>query len=687
MLKLAIDTGGTFTDLVLQDSATKQHWFWKTLSTPASPKDAVLQGLAGLASEHDFSIRDIDLVLLATTVATNAVLERKGARTALITTRGFRDVLILGRAKRYDTYNLHLDKPAPLVPRRRILEIDERVAPDGSVVSPLDESSIDRLLENLEQCDVEAIAITLLHAYANPAHEQRIAERLLAWRPELPVSVSSSVSPKQREYERTSTTVINAYVTPLMRSFIDTLRDAFEVDGFAGELYIMQSNGGLLSPDLARSYPVNVIESGPAAGVLLGAAIGQETRRKRILTFDMGGTTAKAGAVENGEPAVTNTFEVGGINLRKWSGLPLNISAVELIEIGAGGNSIARADMGLIRVGPESAGAVPGPVCYAQGGTDATITDANVVLGYLVAQQFAGGRLALDVGAAERSVGEQIAIPLGLTTLEAAWGIHAVANANMERALRSMSIERARDPRDYALVAFGGAGPLHAGRLARALGVREVIVPRGAGVGSAVGLLAAEPRFSVELTRVVDLELANQGVIRDVIHALEQRIQTELGSTNAPSWTRHAHLRYRGQGYELRIELPYGPVEEGFTQAIAERFHLAYRDAYGYEQRGEPVEATDWSLTATMATTSVPTGAPRAKYNSTLLPPQAAYFPELGGVVQCDVHVRQALGIEQTIGGPAIIAEAESTTIVLPGDTVVVDETGHLLMQVNAEVA
>ena len=686
MLKLAIDTGGTFTDLVLQDSTTGQHWFWKTLSTPASPNEAVIEGLTGLRSEHTFSMHDVDLVLLATTVATNAVLERKGARSALITTRGFRDVLILGRAKRYDTYNLHLDKPTPLVPRRRIFEVDERVAADGSVISALDEDSLDQVLENLQPLDVEAVAVSLLHAYANPAHEQRVAKRLHAWRPEIPVSISSAVSPKQREYERTSTTLINAYVTPVVRSFIDTLDEALKAHGFAGEMYIMQSNGGLLSPALARAYPVNVIESGPAAGVLLGAAIGHETGHDRILTFDMGGTTAKAGAVEHGEPAITSTFEVGGINLRKWSGLPLNISAVELIEIGAGGNSISAADMGLIRVGPRSAGAQPGPVCYARGGTEATLTDANAVLGYLVAEQFAGGQLALDVCAAEHAVDEQIATPLGLSTLEAAWGVHAVANANMERALRSMSIERARDPRDFALVAFGGAGPLHAARLARALGVRQVIVPRGAGVGSAVGLLGAEPRFSVEMTHVIDVAPENLGAIRQIFDTLEQRIRSDFESKSA-QWTRHAHLRYRGQGYDLRIELPGDSIEDGFTQAVTERFHLAYRDAYGYEQRGEPVEAAEWSLTATLAKTSIPVGAGNVTTDTAVHAPQDAYFPELGGVVRCNVHARRALRPNQPISGPAIIAEAQSTTIVLAGDTAVVDESGHLLLQITEEVA
>jgi len=685
VLKLAIDTGGTFTDLVLENDVTGQQWFYKTLSTPASPKDAVLDGLRGLAAECEFTLPDIGLILLATTVATNAVLERKGARTALITTRGFRDVLILGRAKRYDTYNLHLKKPAPLIPRRCILEVDERIAANGEVVLPLDDGSMGQTIESLSALEIDAVAIALLHAYANPAHEQQVANHIMAWRPTLPVSVSSSVSPKQREYERTSTTLINAYVTPVVRAFIDTLREAFAAQGFNGQLYVMQSNGGLLSPALARNYPVNIIESGPAAGVLLGGTIGRATHQDHVLTFDMGGTTAKAGAVDHGEPTITSTFEVGGVNLRKWSGLPLNISAVELIEIGAGGNSIARADRGLIQVGPESAGAVPGPACYARGGLRATLTDANAVLGYLIAEQFAGGRLALDVPRAEQAIADQVAAPLGISTLEAAWGIHTIANANMERALRSMSIERARDPRDYALVAFGGAGPLHAGRLARALGCKQVIVPRGAGVGSAIGLLAAEPKFSVELTRILNLEPSELAAVKKVFNTLELRAETEIDASANTQWTRHASLRYRGQGYELRIELPSGELDETFVDAAVESFHTVYQSAYGYAQYGEPIEATDWTLTATAPAPPGSAGNSAGESDQTSPAEQAAYFPELGGMSRCVVHARTSLAMDQWVRGPAIIAEAESTTVLLPGDSVTVDTSGHLLMHVTED--
>ena len=388
MLRLAIDTGGTFTDSVLQDTGSGELWFSKTLSNPVAPDTAVLEGIQDLRAQRSFALGEVKEILLATTVGTNAILERKGARTALITTDGFRDVLILGRAKRYDTYDLHLDKPKPLIARRRVFEVIERIAADGSVVRRLDLDSVERVIECLRELEVEAVAVSLLHAYANPEHEQTIATRLKAANPEWPVSLSSSVSPKYREYERTSTTITNAYVTPIVRRFLDTLGHAFADQGFDGEIYVMQSNGGLLTPEIATALPVNLVESGPAAGVLLGTVVGRTIESDHILTFDMGGTTAKVGAVEDGEPIVSNTFEVDAINLRPWSGLPLNISALELIEIGAGGGSIAALEMGLIRVGPQSAGAEPGPVCYARGGSLATITDANVLLGYLAPRRF-----------------------------------------------------------------------------------------------------------------------------------------------------------------------------------------------------------------------------------------------------------------------------------------------------------
>ena len=678
MLRLAIDTGGTFTDSVLQDTETKKLWFCKTLSNPQAPDAAVLEGVRELREQHPFELAEVEEILLATTVGTNAILERKGARTALITTAGFRDVLILTRAKRYDTYDLHLDKPKPLIARRQIFEVTERMAADGTVVQALDKESVSEVIDKLAALEIEAIAVSLLHAYANPEHEQTIASMLSTANPSWPVSISSSVSPKYREYERTSTTVANAYVTPVVRRFLGTIAAAFQREGFTGELYVMQSNGGLLTPDIATSLPVNLLESGPAAGVLLGGVVGEAIHSQRILTFDMGGTTAKVGAVEDGEPIVSNTFEVAAVNLRPWSGLPLNISALELIEIGAGGGSIASIQMGLIQVGPQSAGAQPGPVCYARGGTLVTITDANAVLGYLAPEGFAGGKLDLDTSAAESAINAQLAIPLNLDTSTAAWGVHALANANMERALRSMSIERGRDPRDFTLVAFGGAGPVHACRLARALGMPRVIVPFAAGVGSAIGMLAAEPRFTTALTAIVSMDASAPAKLRGLFADLESRALGMLAGTPA-KWVRHGYLRYRGQGYELRVELPPGEIATKYVEEVLQRFHHVYRDAYGYAQNDQPVEATEWHLTAiTAGTRALPAFQPATNKRRRTESRRRAYFPELSGMVECEIHDRSSLETGRVINGPVLIADPDSTTLVLPGDSATVDKSGHL---------
>ena len=684
MLRLAIDTGGTFTDSVLQDTQTEELWFCKTLSNPTAPDLAVREGIRILQEQQPFELADVREILLATTVGTNAILERKGARTALITTAGFRDVLILARAKRYDTYDLHLDKPKPLIARRHIFEVTERMAADGSVVHPLDEAGVETVINRLGELEIEAVAVSLLHAYANPEHEKTIASMLNHANPDWPVSISSAVSPKYREYERTSTTVTNAYVTPVVRRFLQTIGDAFKHEGFAGEIYVMQSNGGLLTPEIAASLPVNVLESGPAAGVLLGSVVGASVDSQRILTFDMGGTTAKVGALEDGEPIVNNTFEVDAINLRPWSGLPLNISALELIEIGAGGGSIASVEMGLIRVGPHSAGAEPGPACYARGGTLATITDANALLGYLAPGGFAGGKLALDPSAAETAVKEQLALPLDLDIHTAAWGVHALANANMERALRSMSIERGRDPREFTLVAFGGAGPVHACRLARALGMPTVIVPFGAGVGSAIGMLAAEPRLSTALTHILTINPSAAGPVRELFHDLESRT-LEMLSGPPNRWLRHAYLRYRGQGYELRVELPGGKIASTYIDEVLRRFHHAYRNAYGYDQTDQPVEATEWHLTAIAdGTQALPTMKRSAQQSRNGKTTRRAYFPELNGMVDCDIYERLGLEVGSVVTGPALVVDPDSTTLILPGDTANVDKSGHLLIEIAA---
>ncbi len=457
MWRMAFDIGGTFTDFVLAGAGVAPR-FLKAPTTPEDPAAAVVAGFERLLDEAGLAAGELSTVLHATTIATNAIIERKGAPTALITTRGFRDVVIIGRQKRYETYDLHMEKPPPLVPRRAILEVTERLAPDGTVEIALDPESVEAAIDAALAQGARSIAVALLHAYANGAHEAAVAAALAARAPALPVSLSSVISPKFREYERTSTTLANAYVRPVVGAYVRRLQGALAARGFAEDFFIMQSAGGLISPEIAEAEPVRIVESGPAAGVLMAAEIGRAAGEDQIITFDMGGTTAKLGAVDDGRPAVTQTFEVDPIRYRPGSGLPLNVPAVELLEIGAGGGSIARADIGVIHVGPESAGAAPGPICYGQGGTRPTVSDANLVLGYLNPDYFNAGEMRLDAEAARAGIERDIARPLGLTVEWAAWGVHAAANANMERAMRIVSVERGRDPRRFAILAFGGAG-------------------------------------------------------------------------------------------------------------------------------------------------------------------------------------------------------------------------------------
>ena len=734
MLRLAIDTGGTFTDFVLRDDASGASWFAKTLSTPSDPARATLEGIDRLAAVRRFRLAEVGEIRIATTVATNAILERKGGRTALVTTRGFRDVLIMGRSKRFDTYDLWLDKPRPLVPRRAIFEVDERIGPDGEVVQPLDPGSVAAAAERIAAAGVESVAVCLLHAYANPAHERAVggllAERLggPARNRPVPLSLSTDVSPRRREYERTSTVVANAYVKPIVGRFLAELEAAFASLGFTGEIRVMQSNGGLTTPALAREYPVNIIESGPAAGVLACRSTGARENVEHVITFDMGGTTAKVGVIDDGEPAITSTFEVDGVNLRKWSGLPLDVPAVELVEIGAGGGSIASTGLGVVAVGPESAGAEPGPVCYRRGGARATLTDANLVLGYLDPASFAGGQIRIDRGAAERATREQIGEPLGLDLAAAAWGVHRIANANMERALRSMSIERGRDPRDYTMVAFGGAGPLHACELARALGIPRVIVPRGAGVASAVGLLEAERNLTVANTRTIGLDGPEAGgELARLFAGLETRVRGLAGAADGPvAWQRHAHVRYAGQGFELRIPLPEGPIDDEFPRRARQAFDSAYEAEYGYAQPDQPAEGTDWFLTGLPgeAPAAAPAAGSAARANADSDPASApdgreppgagriaagadaaagdargadSTRPEPAGTVAAwlpgasgegawadwPVFDRGALHPGDRLAGPAIVAEREATTLLPAGDTARVTGRGNLLIEVS----
>ena len=685
-MRAAFDIGGTFTDFVLHGPDGT-----RTLKVPTSqpdPADAVLAGFQRILEDSGVSPGSIEGVLHGTTVATNAIIERKGAATALIATLGFRDVLLIGRQKRYETYDLYMNKPAPLVRRRDIFELDERVAFDGEVLQPMSDDTLNAVVDRVIAGGYEAVAVALLHAYANPAHERAVRDRLAARAPDVLISLSSDVSPKFREYERTSTTVANSYIKPAVARYLGHLQEALGARGFRNDLFIMQSNGGLVSPDFAREYPIRIVESGPAAGVLMCGDVAAEEGATHVLTFDMGGTTAKLGAIDDGAPAIMPSFEVDPIHYKAGSGLPISLPAVELLEIGAGGGSIARAEMGIIQVGPESAGTDPGPICYGSGGAQPTVTDANLVLGYLNPDYFNGGAIRLDRAAAEAGIMQAVGNPLGLSLGDAAWGVHTVANSNMERAMRIVSLERGRDPRRYAMVAFGGAGPLHAARLARALGVPQVIVPHGAGVGSAFGLLQAEPRIDVSQTRVMTLNVGSAPAIAEIYAELENQARANLerlGMAGEPRWSRYAYMRYAGQGYEVRTDLPGGTIDDDFIAQASEMFHDGYERLYRYRDAEATIEAVDWYLVASLPPANSAGAVDFAAAEETGRPParRQAYFPESGGYTDVPVLDRTGMRVGETVEGPALIEETDSTTILLPGDRAAISPRGHLVIDIG----
>lgn len=690
-VQIAFDIGGTFTDFVLQDAANGGMRFWKVPSTPDDPSRAVLSGLSDLLGETGIQGADVDVVLHATTVATNAIIERKGPRTAFITTKGFRDIIVMGRQKRYDTFDIYLTKPMPLVDRKDVWEVDERIDVYGETVKSIDPASVESVVDAITDEGYESVAVAFIHAYRDGTHERAVRDAIAAKHPDVPVSLSSEVSPKMREFERFSTTLANAYVKPVVDSYLGNLERALKERGIESDIFIMQSNAGLVPPELARDMPIRIVESGPAAGVMMCGVIGREEGKQNLLTFDMGGTTAKLGAIDGGEPAVMPTFEVATINCRPGSGIPLNISAVELLEIGAGGGSIAQTDLGLIRVGPESAGADPGPICYGQGGTEPTVTDANLALGYLNPGYFNGGAMSLDRAAAEEGIRRVIAEPLGLTIGEAAWGIHTIANANMERAMRVVSVERGRDPRDYTLVSFGGAGPVHTTRIAKSLGIPEIIIPYGAGVGSAVGLLEADNKIDATLTRVTRIRPDAAADIAAVYEELEARVQADLarlGRAEEPRWSRYAYMRYVGQGYERKVDLPDGSIDKDYPDKISDVFIESYLRNYGFTDPDAEIEAIDWYLVATIPSNYdalhrfVSVGEAG---ESSVVGTREAYFPELNGFAECDVIDRYRLRVGDRFEGPAIVEERESTTLVLPGDMVTVSPSGHMVIKVGYE--
>jgi N-methylhydantoinase A len=681
--RVGFDVGGTFTDFVLQSPAG-ELLTGKRLTTYPDPSAACVEGLDELLARAGVAWGDVAQALHGTTLGSNVVIERKAEGVGLLTTRGFRDVLIIGREKRYQVYDLQIEKPAPLIARRFIGEVTERVLADGSVRTPLDEADARRALRELAARGVRTLAVCLLHAYVNPAHEQRIAALAAEEIPHVTVTLSHEVSPTFREYERTSTTVVNAYVMTAIRDYLRGLQAAMSERGYRGRLFVMQSSGGVATAEAMERYPVRMIESGPAAGALMAAAYGELTGHANLIAFDMGGTTAKLALVENGRPFTTTAFELHRVNNAAGSGLPMNIQALDLVEIGAGGGSIARARLGVIAVGPESAGSTPGPVCYGRGGQEPTVTDANLVLGYLNPDYFAGGALRLAPGAAAGAIETRVAAPLGLSLEDAAWGIHAIVTTNMELATRVVSIERGRDPRGLTLVAFGGSGPVHGCRLAQALGIPRVILPAAAGVTAAIGLLAAEVRFDVARTyvrRLDGVDPARLSAMYDDMTAQATAVVRESAVTGAITVQRAADARYVGQGYELTVPVPPGPLDAAGLGRVRAAFDEIYAARYGYANATEPVEIVTWKLSAIG-------GAPRVsltKASATVgerRERRRAYFPETHGYVDCPVYDRYALAAGMQLAGPAIVEERESTSVLPPGALATVDEYANLIVAV-----
>jgi N-methylhydantoinase A len=675
--RIGVDIGGTFTDFALHDAQTGAVHVWKRLSTPSDPSVGALQGIDDLLAGAGAQMSEVGEVIHGTTIGANTVIERKGARTALLVTDGFRDLLTMQRPLRYSTYDIWLNRHQPLVPRNLVFAVPERLRHNGEVVTELDTTAVDQIVAELRTCEVEAVAVALLHSYADPSHERRVGDSIGSALPDVSVSLSHEVAPIIGEYERTSTAVVNAYIQPRFRHYVDALEDALRARGFTGELFINQGNGGLTTPEKVARFPIRALESGPAAGVSLAAWVGGTIGRTEMVAFDMGGTTAKACLIEHGSPHMERHFDVDQTLMRKGTGLPVVAPTVDLIEIGAGGGSIARVGLGIIEVGPQSAGADPGPVCYANGGTSATVTDANVVLGYLNPAYFLEGKMALDVESARTAIEAQIGEPLGLDTAAAAWGIHEAVTTNMEHAVRSVTIERGCDPRDLTLVATGGAGPSHAARLARSLGMPEVLFPAAAGIASAIGLLQAAPR--VDLARSIAAPVDEHGVaaLTAIVDELTTQVDAMLdgvGADGSRTITPRVDMQYTGQGYVIEVEFPDGE-EPDLTGALRARFEQEYATMYGYSDNTAEPRVT--AVTVTGVLEPAPFELPE---NLTSDMPdrqerREVFFPETGGYVSTAIYRRDELPSGARIEGPAVIEDGQCAVLLIPGDVATVD--GH----------
>ncbi|RJR16900.1 MAG: hydantoinase/oxoprolinase family protein [Desulfobacteraceae bacterium] len=690
--RLGCDIGGTFTDFVLLDDATGEIHVYKCLTTPSDPSDAVVQGIRELAARVRDLAPELEEVIHGTTLVINAIIERKGARTGLITTEGFRDVLELGREIRYAPYDVFAEFPRPLVPRRLRLEVPERIRSDGTVLKALDPGKAREVVRRLLGLGVESIAVCLLNSFENPSHELLLKRIILEEAPEMTVSISYEVLPQIREYERTSTTVTNAYVKPLTGRYLSKLSGRLAELGVRGRLFIMLSSGGITSVETAAEFPVRIIESGPTAAVISGQYYGKLFKIPEMFCFDMGGTTAKSCLIQGGVAGVVPTFEVGRVQrFMKGSGLTIQVPVVDLMEIGAGGGSIAKVSkMGTLQVGPESSGADPGPICYGRGGNMPCVTDADLLLGYLDENYFLGGEMKLDSDSARIGVEEKIAGPLGVSFIQAVWGIHDLINETMAAAAKTHIAEKGGNPKVATVVAFGGAGPVHAYGLAKKLGSPRFLVPPNAGVGSALGFFTAPRAFDLVRSHKVGLNEANFDDIEKIFSEMETegaRTLKNAGGIKQIQYSRSIDARFVGQGSETNISIPEGDMKTISRDELRRRFDAVYEKLYGRTYPDTPVEFINFRVRASLPERllALPKLAAGSKDtgSAALKGERMAFSAAVKDFIPHRVYDRYRLFPGTTFSGPAIVEEKESTVIVGEDGTVSVDEYGFLWVEIR----
>ncbi len=684
--RLAVDIGGTFTDIVLLDADSGRVEVGKTLTTPSAPLDGVRAGVTDLLVRAGVKPSDITAPIVhATTLITNALIEAKTGRAALVTTKGFGDTLLIRDEHRYDMYDLQIEFPAPPIARDLTFELDERTAADGSVLLDPVVTDLDELADRLEAADVEAVAVCLLNSYVSPANERKVADHLRD-RLGVPVCISADISPQIREYPRMVTTACNAATMPVIGPYLEELQKWLSAGGFGGSVLMMLSNGGVVSADDAASGPIRLVESGPAAGALAGSWFAKRLGEKRLLCFDMGGTTAKACLINDGEPDLTNTFEVArAYRFKKGSGFPVSVPSVDLVEIGAGGGSLARVDQfGLLKVGPDSAGAEPGPASYGRGGTTPTVTDADVLLGLLDPATFLGGDMPLDDSAA-RSATETVANALGLSVIDTAAGIHEVVNQNMAAAARMHGVEMGVDLRGVPVIAFGGAGPVHACGVAELLESSRVVFPVNASVLSAFGTLVSPVRIDLarSLPRILDqVDLAERDALLDELREEGRRVLLAAGVPADEVVFRYGiDARYAGQGNEITIWVGEGSSWPSDPRHVRDAFEAEYRRIYGMTIPGIPVEVVTWRISA-LATTTLAGPTDSAMAASGMAQPdrhRSMVFDRGRDPVDTPVYLRSRLGVGASFSGPAVVEERETTSVIRPGWTVEVVADGSLI--------